>query len=275
MVADTNCAFLSAGYSRLLNAPDHLTLVARRVTSCGRQGNINRKSIHFLGQPFLDAPHHPHPFLHSVTPLSAIKMTGTKRASDDTTGPTTRASKAAKTDNGTHATATKGAKKGGKRGAKASLPASTFKNKALPLHINVTHTPPSIDDDELAPAASADPGFLATLALLPTSFATGSYGWKGTKRFSVELPNPDGGDENEKVQVMLTVNAAVVGSKQAPGEDGETKEDHAKEDDAKAEEENKEEHPKEEASKDDEKEEAKPEEEAKNGTAEVEANAEA
>lgn len=88
--------------------------------------------------------------------------------------------------------------------SKASLPASTFKNKALPLHINVTHTPPSIPDDESAPATSADPGFLATFSLLPTSFATGSYGWKGTKRFAVELPNPDGGDEKEKVQVMLT-----------------------------------------------------------------------
>ncbi|KAG7453026.1 uncharacterized protein BT62DRAFT_925569 [Guyanagaster necrorhizus] len=191
-------------------------------------------------------------------------MAGTKRASDDTTGPTTRAHKAAKTDNGTSATTTKGAKRGGKRGAKASLPASTFKSKALPLHINVTHTPPSIADDESAPATSADPGFLATLALLPTSFATGSYGWKGTKRFSVELPNPEGGDEKEKVQVMLTVNAAVVGSKQAPGED-----DHAKE----AEEEAKEEHAKEDAPKDDEKEEAeKPEEEAKNGTTEAEAD---
>ncbi len=84
------------------------------------------------------------------------------------------------------------------------MPASTFKSKALPLHINVTHTPPSIPDDESAPATSADPGFLATFSLLPTSFATGSYGWKGTKRFAVELPNPDGGDEKEKVQVMLT-----------------------------------------------------------------------
>ncbi|KAK0185899.1 hypothetical protein F5146DRAFT_160480 [Armillaria mellea] len=200
-------------------------------------------------------------------------MAGTKRASDDTSGPTTRASKAAKTDNGTHATAAKGAKKGGKRGAKASLPASTFKSKALPLHINVTHTPPSIPDDESAPATSADPGFLATLSLLPTSFATGSYGWKGTKRFAVELPNPDGGDEKEKVQVMLTVNAAVVGSKQAPGEDAEVKEDHAKEDDVKVDEEGKEEHPKDDAPKDDKEE--KPEEEAKNGTSEVEADAEA
>ncbi|KAF9025153.1 hypothetical protein BDZ89DRAFT_1102314 [Hymenopellis radicata] len=160
-------------------------------------------------------------------------MAGTKRASDDS-GPTTRASKAAKTDNGT-SPASKG-KKGGKRGGvKANLSASNFKSKALPLHVNITHTPPSIADDESVPAASADPGFISTVALTAATFSTGSYGWKGTKRFAVELPGE--GDDKETVQVMLTLNATVMGSKQAPSDDeakaDEGKEEEAKEDEAK------------------------------------------
>jgi len=36
-------------------------------------------------------------------------------------------------------------------------------------------------------------------------FSTGSYGWKGSKRIIVELPNPEGEDkEKEKVHVMVT-----------------------------------------------------------------------
>jgi len=45
-------------------------------------------------------------------------------------------------------------------------------------------------------------------------FSTGSYGWKGNKRVTIEVPNPEGG-EGEKLQVMITINAAVIGSKQA------------------------------------------------------------
>lgn len=85
----------------------------------------------------------------------------------------------------------------------AALPASTFKAKALPIHVNLTHTPPSIPDADTVPAATEDPGFLGSLSLLPSSFNTGSYGWKGNKRFSIELSNPEG-EEKEKVTVMLT-----------------------------------------------------------------------
>jgi hypothetical protein len=47
-----------------------------------------------------------------------------------------------------------------------------------------------------------DPGHLGGLTLVPTSFSTGSYGWKGNSRLTIELLNPEGG-EKEKVTVML------------------------------------------------------------------------
>ncbi|KAI9456691.1 hypothetical protein BJY52DRAFT_545907 [Lactarius psammicola] len=99
-----------------------------------------------------------------------------------------------------------------KKGPKA-VPAPVFKARALPLHVNVTHTPPTTGEENGAPAAPADPGFLGALALQPSTFATGSYGWKGSKRLTIELVDPDG-EEKEKVQVMLTINATVIGSKQ-------------------------------------------------------------
>jgi hypothetical protein len=94
--------------------------------------------------------------------------------------------------------------------ARAQAPAaSSFKSRALPLHVNVTHTPPAIPDKDTENASTADPGFLGSLALVPSTFATGSYGWKGTKRFTVELDDPEGGDGAEKVHVMLTFVSSV------------------------------------------------------------------
>lgn len=86
----------------------------------------------------------------------------------------------------------------------ANLGASSFKARALPLHLNLTHTPPILGDDGTVSLASTDPGFLGTSTLLPSTFATGSYGWKGSKRLTIELQNPEGGEEKEKVHVMLT-----------------------------------------------------------------------
>ncbi|KAJ7482289.1 hypothetical protein B0H11DRAFT_1807555 [Mycena galericulata] len=140
---------------------------------------------------------------------------GTKRGADSD-GPSTRASKVAKTDS--EKPASKAKKGGAKRGPKA-IPTAAFKSKALPLHVNLTHTPPSIPDADTVSAAPTDPGHLGGLTLIPTSFATGSYGWKGNKRLTIELLNPEGGDK-EKVTVMLTINATVVGSKDAK-KDGE------------------------------------------------------
>ncbi|KAJ6482885.1 hypothetical protein C8R47DRAFT_1217805 [Mycena vitilis] len=155
-------------------------------------------------------------------------MAGTKRGAEDS-GPATRASKVAKTDK--DSPSSKGKKGGAKRGPKA-IPESQFKSKALPLHVNLTHTPPSIPDADSKPAAPADPGHLGSLTLVAKSFKTGSYGWTGSKRLAIELLNPEGGDK-EKVTVMLTINATVVGSKGADKEDGEKDEDkEEKEDDA-------------------------------------------
>lgn len=113
-----------------------------------------------------------------------------------------------------------------------AVSATLFKARALPLHVNVTHTPPVVGEDN--GEAPADPGFLGLLALQPSTFTTGSYGWKGSKRLTIELVDPDS-EEKEKVQVMLTcvsyeylgdltdclrtrVNATVLGSKQAAKE---------------------------------------------------------
>lgn len=61
------------------------------------------------------------------------------------------------------------------------------------------------------PNLSTDPGFVASMTLAPSVFATGSFGWKGSRRVAVELQNADG--KKEKVMVMMSLNATVVGSK--------------------------------------------------------------
>jgi hypothetical protein len=134
----------------------------------------------------------------------------------------TRASKAAKTD--TSSTVSK-AKKGVKvrrilltlimlttfhpfTMKQPAIPTATFKATAMPLHVNLTHTPPTIadTDTEAVSTTTIDPGFIGNLTLVPSSFSTGSYGWKGNKRITVELQNLAGGhgSEKDKVQVMLT-----------------------------------------------------------------------
>ena len=88
--------------------------------------------------------------------------------------------------------------------SKTSLSTKTFKSQAHPLHITITHTPPPVagDSGEKATEESTDPGFLAALSLQPSSFSTGTYGWKGSKRVMIEIDNPDTG-EKEKLQVQL------------------------------------------------------------------------
>jgi len=174
-------------------------------------------------------------------------MVGTKRAAEDeAAGPTTRSAKAPKTDS---AGTPKAGRKGGKRGPKVNMAASAFKTRAMPLHINITHTPPALADagagadgeqEVTTTVASIDPGFIGTTTLVPSTFATGSYGWKGSKRLTIELQNAEGAEgEKEKVHVMLTINATVMGSKSAKEEGGEeVKEDEAVENGAEAKEEN-------------------------------------
>ena len=102
----------------------------------------------------------------------------------------------------------------------ATLSSADFKAKALPLHLNLTHTPPTIlkeetvgeKDNEEAELANAtatgnsDAGFIGNLTLVPNVFSTRSYGWKGSKRLTVELQDGDTDAEGmkEKVQIMLT-----------------------------------------------------------------------
>jgi hypothetical protein len=138
-------------------------------------------------------------------------MAGSKRSAPESTDSTrTTRSKKVKTD---ESSSPSSKAKGGKRGPKA-IPTSAFKAKAMPLHVNITHTPPPITDENEVSTAAADPGFIGTSTLVATEFKTGSYGWKGSKRVTIELPNHDGG-ETEKVQVMISINATVMGSKNA------------------------------------------------------------
>ncbi|KAH7890029.1 hypothetical protein F5I97DRAFT_1924525 [Phlebopus sp. FC_14] len=146
-------------------------------------------------------------------------MAGRKRAAEETSAEKreTRSAKVAKTEG------TKAAGKAGAKGAarlKTSMPASKFKSRALPLHVNITHTPPTVGEgEEPATGVHADPGFMGSIALVPASFATGSFGWKGSKRVVVELPKAEGEEgEGEKLNVMWTINATVIGSKDVKDE---------------------------------------------------------
>ncbi|KIY66637.1 hypothetical protein CYLTODRAFT_377450 [Cylindrobasidium torrendii FP15055 ss-10] len=154
-------------------------------------------------------------------------MAGTKRSAPDSSDRTTRSAKTAKTDNGS-SPASKAKKPAAKKGPKANLTSKQFKEKALPLHLNVTHTPPTIAEDAV-PASETDPGHLASVALAPSVFSAGSYGWKGSRRLTIEVDGEDG--KKEKVQVQLTVNATVLGSKPPAG--AKAKEDADEEEDGK------------------------------------------
>ncbi|KAI9446774.1 hypothetical protein H4582DRAFT_2167529 [Lactarius indigo] len=114
-----------------------------------------------------------------------------------------------------------------------------YKARALPLHVNCdAHTTHHCRGERPVTTAPADSGFLGALALQPSTFTTGSYGWKGSKRLTIELIDSDGG-EKEKVQVMLTINATVIGSKQAVREaEVEVEDDAAASDTDSAEEDN-------------------------------------
>jgi len=71
-----------------------------------------------------------------------------------------------------------------------------------------------------------DPGLIGAITLVPSNFTTGSYGWKGNKRISIELQNSET-KEPEKVHVMITINATVMGSKDAKEEGEENGEEVA------------------------------------------------
>lgn len=149
-----------------------------------------------------------------------------KRANDGE-GATTRAKKAAKTENG------QSAPKGRRGRSKATTEEhdaafKEFKEKALPIHVAFTHTPPSIDKKDGDAGAGKDKGYIGNLTLVPSAFSTGSFGWKGTKRVKVELQGVDGG-EKETVSLQIQINAVVHGSKDAGAKDDDEEEDKDKE----------------------------------------------
>jgi len=128
-------------------------------------------------------------------------MTGKKRSADEADG-ATRGDSAKRRESTGPGKDTKGPK---------AIPVSGFKAGAVPLHVTVTRTSPTVEDNN---SAAVDPGFLGAVALLPCTFTTGSYGWKGSKRLVIDIVNPIS-DEKTSVQVMLTINATVIGSKLA------------------------------------------------------------
>ena len=90
--------------------------------------------------------------------------------------------------------------------------------------MHITHTPatgiedaktsdasPSAEakdgDVERVPVSTADPGAICSTTLLATTFGTGSYGWKGSKRVSIKLPNPNAtGAEGEEETLTMMIS---------------------------------------------------------------------
>lgn len=95
------------------------------------------------------------------------------------------------------------------------MSAEEFEASALPLHVHFTHTPPSVSSPKKGssePNKHMDPGHLGSVTMLPTTFSTGSHGWKASKPIGIELTDPETGKKT-KVQVQISVNAVVKGSK--------------------------------------------------------------
>ncbi|KAG8900106.1 hypothetical protein FRB99_006253 [Tulasnella sp. 403] len=144
-----------------------------------------------------------------------------KRAAEDAPPKAPRRAKAAKADANGDASAPSGKKAAPSSKAaapKTMVPTSAqFLEHALPLHVHVTHTPPTTEkpgsSTDPTPGLSTDPGFVASIILAPSVFSSGSFGWKGSQRVVVELLNNEG--EKEKVTVNMSFNATVPGSKAA------------------------------------------------------------
>lgn len=81
--------------------------------------------------------------------------------------------------------------------------ASTFSKKALPLHVNITHTPPKIAEDDES-AVPDDPGHIGTITLVPYTHSTGDCGWEGKKKVTVELLDVGKGEERVQVEAILS-----------------------------------------------------------------------
>jgi hypothetical protein len=199
----------------------------------------NSAATRFVFQDFEPAPN-----IFNLPKKALENMpAGKKRASEGTTS--TRAAKVAKTDDASGSkskgTASKAAKAvsifipcGASSMALKTLSSQAankmaldeFKGKAMPIHVHITHTPPSVAEKPASggsaktskdktnatqPNRQSDPGHIGSVTLVPSGFSTGSYGWKGTKRVAIELEDEDG--KKQKVMVMININAVVAGSK--------------------------------------------------------------
>ncbi|KAG9012318.1 hypothetical protein FRB93_001740 [Tulasnella sp. JGI-2019a] len=154
--------------------------------------------------------------------MPAKKRTAAEASTDKDTHPesTGRQSKVAKVTSDTEKPKSKGKRAASPKKAppKTTVPTTAqFKEHALPLHVNVTHTPPTVEapaeQAETTPNTATDSGHAASITLTPSVFSTGSFGWKGSRKMAVELLNAEG--TKELVMVNMTFNATVVGSKPA------------------------------------------------------------
>ncbi|KAI6151142.1 hypothetical protein BKA82DRAFT_4124427 [Pisolithus tinctorius] len=144
-------------------------------------------------------------------------MAGRKRSRTDDAPATekreTRSSKVQKTEGG------RASGKGGAKGAarlKTGLTASAFKSRAAPIHLALSFNPfPGEGETVAVGEGEEQASILTTTTLTASSFSTGSFGWKGSKRIAIPLKAPGEGGEAEEdtVHIMLTVNATVIGSK--------------------------------------------------------------
>ncbi|KAJ3508951.1 hypothetical protein NLJ89_g5476 [Agrocybe chaxingu] len=150
-------------------------------------------------------------------------MAGIKRAAADDSSETATKSKVARTEkNGSGA---KNKKAAMKTSSRQRLYHCTCTLRIRPPSIQKEGAIDSEGKEEAAPpsdASAADIGFIGNLTLVPSTFSTGSYGWKGSKRITVELQGGETDAEGgkEKVTIMLSINATVVGSKPAKGAKG-------------------------------------------------------
>lgn len=135
-------------------------------------------------------------------------MPGTKRSSTGGEAAQSKKPKTEKEENGTKSKTSI---------VKSPAFAEKFKSASLPLHFGISHTPPSVEEEGSSTSASKekDEGSLGHITALPTTFSTGTLGWKGSKRLTIELEVGEDG-KKEKVPVMISINATVLGSKPSP-----------------------------------------------------------
>ncbi|KIO03971.1 hypothetical protein M404DRAFT_26593 [Pisolithus tinctorius Marx 270] len=146
-------------------------------------------------------------------------MAGRKRSRTDDAPATekreTRSSKVQKTEGG------RASGKGGAKGAarlKTGLTASAFKSRAAPIHLALSFNPfPGEGETVAVGEGEEQASILTTTTLTASSFSTGSFGWKGSKRIAIPLKAPGVlwccESRTSVANPSIRVNATVIGSK--------------------------------------------------------------